>query len=95
MQSIILLTGLLNFSNLLLQVYLQDPGYSINNYKHPNKAKAVVKRDTNRHTGVSFGETSRDYKKPAIKNKENVYQIFRRMDGKDYLKVKNHKMSNN
>jgi hypothetical protein len=95
MQTIILLTGLLNFSNLLLQVFPQDPGYSINNYKHPNKAKAVVKRDTNRDIRFFFDETSRDYKKPMAKNKENVWRIFRRMDGKDHLKVKNYKMPNN
>lgn len=94
MKTIILLAGLLNFSKISQQVYSQDPAYSIHNYKHPNKAKAVAKRDTNRGIRVSFDETSRDYKKPVMKNKENVLQIFRRVDDKNYLKVKNYKMPN-
>jgi hypothetical protein len=95
METIILLMELLNSSNISQEGYPQDPGYSIHNYKHPNKAKAAAARDPNRGIRVSFGETSRDYKKPAMKNRENVLQIFRRIDEKDYLKVKNYKMPNN
>ena len=76
------------------EIHVNDPGYSIHNYKHVNKAKAVAKRDTNRGVRVSFAETYRDYKKPMLKNQENVLQIFKQTDGKDYLKVKNYKMPN-
>ena len=76
------------------EVHASDPGYSIHNYKHVNKAKAVAKRDTNRGVRVSFDETSRDYKKPLIKDKENVLQIFRNADDREYLKRKNYKMPN-
>jgi hypothetical protein len=103
METIILLAGLLNFGTISQEIHANDPGYSIHNYKHVNKSKAVAKRDTNRGVRVSFDETSRDYKKPVSKNKENVLQIFRsdnskdyfRSDNsKDYLKVKNYKMPN-
>jgi len=77
------------------EIHANDPGYSINNYKHVNKARAVAKRDTNRGVRVSFDETNRDYKKPTVKDKENVLQIFRNTNDKDYLKVKNYKMPNN
>ena len=95
MDTLILLAGLLNFGMVSQEIHANDPGYSIHNYKHVNKAKAVAKRDTNRGVRVSYDETSRDYKKPSVKSKENVLQVFRPTDSKDYLKVKNYKMPNN
>lgn len=94
METIILLAGMINFATFSQEVNANDPGYSIHNYKHLNKAKAVMKRDTNRGIRVGFYENSRDYKKPALKSKENALQIFRQTDNKDYLKVKNYKMPN-
>ena len=95
MDTLILLGALLNFGTISQEIHANDPGYSIHNYKHVNKAKAVAKRDTNRGVRVSYDETSRDYKKPSVKSKENVLQVFRPTDSKDYLKVKNYKMPNN
>lgn len=95
MYTLILLVTLLNFGTISQEIHANDPGYSIHNYKHVNKAKAVAKRDTNRGVRVSYDETSRDYKKPSVKSKENVLQVFRPTDSKDYLKVKNYKMPNN
>ena len=95
MDTSILLATLLNFGTISQEIHANDPGYSIHNYKHVNKAKAVAKRDTNRGVRVSYDETSRDYKKPSVKSKENVLQVFRPTDSKDYLKVKNYKMPNN
>lgn len=95
MYTLILLVTLLNFGTISQEIHANDPGYSIHNYKHVNKAKAVAKRDTNRGVRVSYDETSRDYKKPSVKSKENVLQIFRPTESKDYLKVKNYKMPNN
>ena len=95
MDTLILLAVLLNFGTISQEIHANDPGYSIHNYKHVNKAKAVAKRDTNRGVRVSYDETSRDYKKPSVKSKENVLQVFRPTDSKDYLKVKNYKMPNN
>ena len=95
MDTLILLAGLLNFGMVSQEIHANDPGYSIHNYKNVNKAKAVAKRDTNRGVRVSYDETSRDYKKPSVKSKENVLQVFRPTDSKDYLKVKNYKMPNN
>ncbi len=95
MDTLILLAALLNFGTISQEIHANDPGYSIHNYKHVNKAKAVAKRDTNRGVRASYDETSRDYKKPSVKNKENVLQVFRPIDSKDYLKVKNYKMPNN
>ena len=95
MDTLILLAALLNFGTISQEIHANDQGYSIHNYKHVNKAKAVAKRDTNRGVRVSYDETSRDYKKPSVKSKENVLQVFRPTDSKDYLKVKNYKMPNN
>lgn len=94
MKTVILLAGLFNFGIILQEIHANDPGYSIHNYKHVNKAKAVAKKDTNRGIRTSFDETNRDYKKPVFKSRENVLQIFRQSDSKDYLKVKNYKMPN-
>ncbi len=71
-----------------------DLGYNSNNYKHLNKARTVAERDTNRGVRASFDETNRDYKKPNVRSKENVLQIFTNTDDKEYLKRKNYKMPN-
>jgi hypothetical protein len=95
MKAIILIANLISSEMANQEIHASDPGYSIHNYKHVNKAKAVARRDTNRGVRVSFDETSRDYKKPSVKSKENVLQIFRQTDNKDYLIRKNYKMPNN
>ncbi len=90
----LMLLGLLNFGTVSQEIHANDPGFSIHNYKHIAKANAVAKRDTNKGVAVSYDETNRDYKKPSVKSKENVLQIFRPTDSKNYLKVKNYKMPN-
>jgi hypothetical protein len=94
METTLFVATIIGFALMSQNIPSNDPSYSIHNYKHPNKAIAIVKRDTNKGIKVSFDETSRDYKKPAVKNKENVLQIFKQIDTKDYLKVKNYKMPN-
>ena len=94
MNTLILIASLMSSEMAFQEIHANDPGYSIHNYKHVNKAKAVAKRDTNRGVRVSFDETYRDYKKPSVKSQENVLQIFRQTDDKDYLKRKNYKMPN-
>jgi hypothetical protein len=94
MKTIVLLVSLFSTEIANQEIHANDPGYSIHNYKHVNKAKAVAKRDTNKGIRVSFDETYRDYKKPSVKSKENVLQIFRQTDNKDYLIRKNYKMLN-
>lgn len=94
METIILLAGLLHLGTFNQEVHASDPGYSIHNYKHVNKAKTVAKRDSNRGIKVSFDKTNRDYKKPTVISHENVLQIFKSTDSKDYLKVRNYKMPN-
>ncbi len=96
MKTFILIASLMSSDTIYQEIQANDPGYSIHNYKHVNKAKAVAKRDTNRGIRVSFDETNRDYKKPSTVNKkENVLQIFRQTYNKDYLIRKNYKMPNN
>ncbi len=94
MKTLILIASLMSSEMAFQEIHANDPEYNVNNYKHVNKAKAVAKRDTNRGVRVSFDETYRDYKKPSVKSKENVLQIFRQTDDKDYLKRKNYKMPN-
>ena len=94
MKMFLLIVSLMSSETANQEINPNDPGYSIHNYKHVNKAKAVAKRDTNRGIKASFDETYRDYKKPTVKGKENVLQIFRNTDDKEYLKRKNYKMPN-
>jgi hypothetical protein len=94
MKTLILIASLMSSETANQEIHANDLGYSIHNYKHVNKAKAVAKRDTNKGVRVSFDETYRDYKKPSVKSKENVLQIFRNTDDKDYFKSKNYKMPN-
>jgi hypothetical protein len=94
MKTLILIASLMSSETANQEIHANDLGYSIHNYKHVNKAKAVVKRDMNKGVRVSFDETYRDYKKPSVKSKENVLQIFKQLDDKGYLKRNNYKMPN-
>jgi formylmethanofuran dehydrogenase subunit E len=94
METIILVASLMNLGVVSQEIHASDPGYSIHNYKHVNKASAVAKRDTNKGVRVSYDETSRDYKKTASKDSEKVLKIFRPIENKDYLVRKNYKMPN-
>jgi hypothetical protein len=95
MKMLLLIVTLMNSEMARQEIHANDPGYSMHNYKHVHKAKAVAKKDTNEGTRVSFDETTnRDYKKPVKKSKEKVLQIFIKTDDKDHLKVKNYKMPN-
>ena len=85
---------LISFGTFAQNIPTNDPGYSLHNYKHVNKAMAVAKRDTNKGISVSFEETNRDYKKLASKSKENTLIIIREGKKEDYLKRVNYKMPN-
>ena len=95
MKTILLLAFLLfSYGTFAQNIPTNDPGYSLHNYKHVNKAMAIAKRDTNKGIRVSFQETNRDYKKLASKSKENTLIIIREGKKEDYLKRVNYKMPN-
>ena len=94
MKTLILIASMVSSEIVYQEIHANDPGYGINNYKHVNKARAIAKKDTNKGVRVSFDETYRDYKKSAVRGKENVLQIFRNTDDREYLKRKNYKMPN-
>ena len=95
MKTILLLAFLLfSYGTFAQNIPTNDPGYSLHNYKHVNKAMAIAKRDTNKGISVSFEETNRDYKKLASKSKENTLIIIREGKKEDYLKRVNYKMPN-
>lgn len=83
-----------SFGTFAQNIPTNDPGYSLHNYKHVNKAMAIARRDTNKGIRVSLEETNRDYKKLASKAKENTLKIFREGKKEDYLKRVNYKMPN-
>ncbi|MES2519647.1 MAG: hypothetical protein V4585_16140 [Bacteroidota bacterium] len=92
MGTTILMISLMNLGLFTQEIHVNDPGYSIHNYKHTNKAAAVAKRDTNKGVRVSYDVTNRDYKKIAAKDSEKVLKIFKPYDN---LVRKNYKMPNN
>ncbi len=94
MKTLILVTAsLLAYETASVQTLTNDPGFHSHNYKHVNKAKTVVRKDTSKGN-ITLGEINRDYKKPLAKSKENVLQIVTPSEAKGYLKVKNYKMPN-
>ncbi len=92
METVILFISIVSFSLFSQEIPLNDPGYSVHNYKHPNKAAAAAKRDSSRGIRVSVDETSRDYKKIASKQTESVLKIEQKESN---LKRVNYKMPNN
>lgn len=93
MKTILIFTFLLiSYGTFAQNIPINDPGYSLHNYKHANKAMAIAKRDTNKGISVSPEETYRDYKKSASKSKENTLIIIRQGKREEYLKRVNYKM---
>ena len=90
--TLILIFLLVSYGIFAQNVPTNDPGYSLHNYKHVNKAMTIAKRDTNKGIGVSPEEIHRDYKKSASKNRENTLIIIREGKKEDYLKRVNYKM---
>ncbi|MEA5457965.1 hypothetical protein VB796_02905 [Arcicella sp. LKC2W] len=92
MKTVILFISIVNFSLFSQEIPLNDPSYSVHNYKHPNKAAAAAKRDSSRGVRVSIDATNRDYKKVASKQTESVLKIIQKDNN---LKRVNYKMPNN
>ncbi len=92
METVIVFVSIINMSLFSQVIPLNDPSYSIHNYKHSNKAILVAKIDTNIGIRVLRDETIRDYKKVASKQVENVLKIENKGNN---LKRVNYKMPNN
>jgi len=71
MRYIVILAGLTMASNLAFgqKGAERDPSYSVNNYKHPNKAAYARKHNLDKSTELPMvaADDNRDYKHPGSK----------------------------
>jgi hypothetical protein len=72
-----------------------DPGYHVNNYKHPNKAAHAAKKQTNT-VAISEGVVmNKNYKQVGTKTVEKSLEIIRTEPKEVYLSRQNYKMPYN
>lgn len=83
---------IVSFAVAAQNIHKNDPGYHINNYKHPNKAAHAAKN--NRRT-IAVSENvvlNRNYKQTGTKTIEKVLEIQRTEPREVYLARQNYKM---
>lgn len=69
-----------------------DPGYSIHNYKHPNKAAAAKKFTKTLSVTEDVSVANINYKQPASTKVEKGLGFVRNQPAKEYLAWQNPKM---
>ena len=69
-----------------------DPGYSIHNYKHPNKAAAAKKFTKSLSVTEDVSVANVNYKQPASTKVEKGLGFVRTQPAKEYLAWQNPKM---
>jgi hypothetical protein len=82
-----------SFASLAQDLYKNDPGYNVNNYKHPNKAAYAAKKKSN--TAIAVTENvvvNRNYKQMGNKTVEKSLEIVRAEPREVYLTRQNYKM---
>jgi hypothetical protein len=83
---------IVSFAVVAQDIHKNDPGYHINNYKHPNKAAHAAKNNT-RTVAISENVVmNRNYKQMATKTVEKVLEIQRTEPREVYLARQNYKM---
>ncbi|MDZ7900194.1 MAG: hypothetical protein U5N85_19500 [Arcicella sp.] len=73
-------------------LYKNDPGYHINNYKHPNKAAHAAKKNTNTMNVSKNVAVNRNYKQVGNNRTEKALEIVRTEPKEVYLTRQNYKM---
>ena len=73
-------------------LHKNDPGYHINNYKHPNKAAHAAKKSTKAIEVSENVVVNRNYKQMGNKTVEKALQIVRTEPREVYLTRQNYKM---
>jgi hypothetical protein len=83
---------IVSFAAAAQDLHKNDPGYHINNYKHPTKAAHAAKKQTNA-VAISEGVVmNRNYKQVGAKTVEKSLEIIRTEPREVYLSRKNYKM---
>jgi hypothetical protein len=83
---------IVSFAATAQDLHKNDPGYSVNNYKHPNKAAHAAKKQTNTVTISEGVVMNRNYKQAGAKTVEKSLEIIRTEPKEIYLSRKNYKM---
>jgi hypothetical protein len=73
-------------------LHKNDPGYHINNYKHPNKAAHAAKKNTNTMSVSENVAVNRNYKQVGTQTTEKALEIVRTEPKEVYLTRQNYKM---
>jgi hypothetical protein len=83
---------IVSFAVVAQDIHKNDPGYHINNYKHPNKAAHAAKNNTRTVVISENVVMNRNYKQMATKTVEKVLEIQRTEPREVYLARQNYKM---
>ena len=81
-----------SFATVAQDLHKNDPGYNVNNYKHPNKAAHVAKKNANVIAVSENVTVNRNYKQMGSNNAEKALQIVRTEPREVYLTRQNYKM---
>jgi hypothetical protein len=98
MKKLIILASMftiVSFASVAQDVHKNDPGYHINNYKHPNKAAHAAKKNTNTMSVSENVAVNRNYKQVGTKTVEKALEIVRTEPREVYLTRQNYKMPYN
>ncbi len=81
-----------SFGSFAQEIPSSDPGYNINNYKHPNKAAAAAKKSKKGFPVSDKVATNRNYKQLNSQSTEKGLSIPRNQSKAEYLTWQNPKM---
>ena len=95
MKKVMILASLFTIVSLVSvaqDLHKNDPGYHINNYKHPNKAAHAAKKSTKAIDVSENVVVNRNYKQIGNKTVEKALQMVRTEPREVYLTRQNYKM---
>lgn len=95
MKKILILVSIfiiVSFASVAQDLHKNDPGYHINNYKHPNKANHAAKKNTKTIDVSENVVVNRNYKQMGTKTSERALEIVRTDLREVYLTRQNYKM---
>ena len=95
MKKVMILASLFTIVSLVSvaqDLHKNDPGYHVNNYKHPNKAAHATKKSTKAIDVSENIVVNRNYKQMGNKTVEKALQIVRTEPREVYLTRQNYKM---
>ena len=81
-----------SFATVAQDLHKNDPGYNVNNYKHPNKAAHAAKKNAKTIDVSENVVMNRNYKQMGNKTVEKALEIVRTEPREVYLTRQNYKM---